>query len=759
MDERMWLQDKATADARARFATIESRANEMLDEFTELISEAALKRISLIRKITENMYTLGLIDRMNEYAAEIRTEENTVLLSDFHRMINAIIRGNDAPFIFERIGARYRHILVDEFQDTSKMQWMNLVPLIQNCLSEGHENLVVGDAKQSIYRWRSGYVEQFISLPELPKEFAMPLAEKTFKENIQLIPLQTNYRSSQSVIDFNNALFPPLASKLPEYRPVYDEVHQEKNSDATGFVRLAGNHLLTNDNGEKENFIETELIKAIRECEASGFAPGDIKILVRSHKQGTRCTEILKEHDIKYTTAESALLMHSVTVRIVMGYFEFNLFPQRRFAAFDTVQSLATINTSVSLADFISEQLNFKEYRTIDLNGFLSKTFGDLSGVMVGENVFHKAISLMRALQLPIDNGVEYLLELIKQHCIGKNNDLHRFIEWWKEHRHKLSAAAVNNPDAVQIMTIHKSKGLEFPVVIFPHFTETAKPSPLWIDVPKDICELPAAYITVEANKEKEEFDNEGEDDLTAEISLEKKRRYLDDINNLYVACTRAESRMYFLQEKGGSAFNKMIDETLSNIFTEYKLSGIVEFGVQDIHLTQQATAQPIHVPQLKGKEMLLPRLKLRSKLQRDTPEIVYGKLLHDCFSMLKTANDIDPVIEKVLKGRADAEKHREKLNNDIQKVLTHATASAWFDDSASVYCEQEMVATNGDTLRPDRVVVFQNKVVVVDYKTGKESPNHSKQVNQYKHELERIYSMPIEGYLLYTDGPGIQPV
>jgi ATP-dependent exoDNAse (exonuclease V) beta subunit len=362
-------------------------------------------------------------------------------------------------------------------------------------------------------------------------------------------------------------------------------------------------------------------------------------------------------------------------------------------------------------------------------------------------------------LQLPIDNGVEYLLELIKQHCIGKNNDLHRFIEWWKEHRHKLSAAAVNNPDAVQIMTIHKSKGLEFPVVIFPHFIEKSKPSPLWIDVPKDICELPTAYITVDANKENEALDSEDSDDLTEEISLEKKRRYLDDINNLYVACTRAASRMYFLQEKGGSAFNKMIDETLSNIFTEYKLTGTAEFGVQELHQTKQATAQPIHVPQLKGKEMLLPRLKLRSKLQRDTPEIIYGKLLHDCFSLLKTASDLDAVLETVLKGRADAGKHREKLTQDIQQVLTHTTAAEWFDGAASVYCEREMIASNGATLRPDRVVVFQNKVVVVDYKTGKESPNHSKQVNEYKQELERIYSMPIEGYLLYTDGPGIQPV
>jgi ATP-dependent exoDNAse (exonuclease V) beta subunit len=308
-------------------------------------------------------------------------------------------------------------------------------------------------------------------------------------------------------------------------------------------------------------------------------------------------------------------------------------------------------------------------------------------------------------------------------------------------------------------MTIHKSKGLQFPVVIFPHFMETAKSSPLWIDVPKDICELPAAYITVDANKENEAFDSEDEDDLTAEISLEKKRRYLDDINNLYVACTRAVSRMYFLQEKGGSAFNKIIDETLKNIFPEYKTTGAVEFGIQEAHKTKQASAQPIHVPHLTGKEMLLPRLKLRSKLQRDTPEIIYGKLLHDCFSLLKTAHDVDAAIETVLKGRADASKHRNELTLDIQKVVSHTLAASWFDATATVYCEHEMVATNGAALRPDRVVVFQHKVIVVDYKTGKESPNHSKQVKEYKEELQRIYSMPIEGYLLYTDGPHIQAV
>jgi ATP-dependent exoDNAse (exonuclease V) beta subunit len=757
--ERTWINEKAAASLKGQFEKYADQANGLLDALCELISDESLKRMSLIKKISENMYTLGLIDRMNEYAAEIRSEENMVLLSDFHRMINAIIRGNDAPFIFERIGARYKHILVDEFQDTSKMQWMNLVPLIHNCLSEGHESLVVGDAKQSIYRWRSGYVEQFIELPKLPAEFEMPFAAKTFDDNKDILPLQINFRSSRSVIDFNNTVFPVLASNMPAYADVYKEVIQEIRSNLTGYVRLAGNHLLEKKTEAYENFVKDELIGAVRSCLSHGFAPGDITILTRTHKQGTACAEMLREHDIKFTTAESALLIHSATVRIVMGYFEFHLFPQRRFAAFDAVQSLAGIDSRISLADFISTQLNFKEYRPIDLNGFLASKFEGIDSVMVGENVFHQAISLIRALQIPVDNSVEYLLELIKQHCLGKNQDLHRFIDWWKEHKHKLSAAAANNPDAVQIMTIHKSKGLEFPVVIFPHFAENAKSSDLWIDVPQDICDLPAAFIKVESIKKDDTFDNEEEDDLSSEIALEKKRRYLDEINNLYVASTRAAVRMYFIQEKGGSAFNNLLDQTLFDVFPEYKTTGAIELGIKETYVTKQSTATPLHVPVLKGKEVLFPRLTLRSIRERDSAEMLYGKLLHECFSLLTNQSEVDHIADRVLQGRADAADHRDKLLRDLRNILTDTTAVNWFDANSTIFCEREMLASDGSILRPDRVIVLEDRVIVVDYKTGKESRKHTDQVNTYKTQLQVMYNLPVEGYLLYTEGPQIMRV
>jgi len=762
MEKRIWIHKQADKESHDRFETIKDQANALLDTLEELLTDEALKRYALIKKITDNMYTLGLIDRMNEYAGEIRVEENMVLLSDFHRMINAIIQGNDAPFIFERIGARYKHILVDEFQDTSKMQWMNLVPLIHNCLSEGHESLVVGDAKQSIYRWRSGYVEQFISLPELPPEFDMPFAAKMFDDNKEFIRLVTNYRSSQSVIEFNNSLFPKLAEKMPACREVYQEVIQEKNSNKTGYVRLAGNHLLDGKSEEAENFIQNELVNAIHECLKDGFAPGDITILTRTHKQGTQCADILREHDIKFTTAESALLIHSATVRIVMGYFEFHLFPQRRFAAFDVVQSLATLHPHISLAEFISEQLNFKENRAIDLNSFLSKSFTDVSRVMVGENVFHQATSLLRALHIPIDNSVEYLLELIKQHCIGKNHDLHRFIDWWKEHKHKLSAAAANNPDAVQVMTVHKSKGLEFPVVIYPNFADKAKTSDMWVSVPEDICDLPAAFIKVEANKKDDNYDTDTEDDeadLTTEITLEKKRRYLDEINTLYVSCTRAVMRLYFIQKKGTSPFNIMLDNTLYEVFPEFKSTGVCTHGIAEPYTTELYNSTPLHVPSLKGKEVLFPRLKLRSIRERDTPEILYGKLLHECFSLLVNHTTTTQIVDRVLRGRADASEHRDRLLNDLNKILSDTKASAWYSENITALCEREIIALDGSTLRPDRVIVGNDRIIVVDYKTGKESRKHAEQVNQYKSQLQQIYNLPVEGYLLYTEGPTIVEV
>ncbi|MFM9004056.1 MAG: PD-(D/E)XK nuclease family protein, partial [Flavobacteriales bacterium] len=222
------------------------------------------------------------------------------------------------------------------------------------------------------------------------------------------------------------------------------------------------------------------------------------------------------------------------------------------------------------------------------------------------------------------------------------------------------------------------------------------------------------------------------------------------------VACTRAAKRLYFIQEHGGPPFNKAFDDVLYASFPVYAETVSVELGKQEIYTSKKQSSTPTKTPRLTGKEMLYPKLRVLSALKNETPEITYGKLLHECLSLLKHAEHSTDAIERVLKGRKDAHMHRAKLTTDILQLTASAQTSAWFSDFEALHCEQELITQQGFTLRPDRVVVLQDRVVVIDYKTGKQSKKHHGQVEVYKRELQHIYSKPVEGYLMYTEGPSI---
>jgi ATP-dependent exoDNAse (exonuclease V) beta subunit len=213
---------------------------------------------------------------------------------------------------------------------------------------------------------------------------------------------------------------------------------------------------------------------------------------------------------------------------------------------------------------------------------------------------------------------------------------------------------------------------------------------------------------------------------------------------------------LYFFQKKGGALFNKQVDETLSQCFPNYAEFGFFEIGVPEKYITKKAIVKPINLSRLNGKEVLFPKLKLRSKLDRDTPEIMYGKLLHECLALLDVAENAERTIERVTAGNIDAAMYRNRLLQDLKKVMDMPQSQSWFNASHHIFREQELVATNGETLRPDRVVVTAEKVVVIDYKSGTENKKHKEQVSRYKDELSRLYQLPVEGYLLYTEGPSI---
>jgi ATP-dependent exoDNAse (exonuclease V) beta subunit len=751
LDQDNWLRKEADKVTRAQFETIKPQLQALMSAIRHALENEPYTEYYFNQKILNNLSTVGLLDRMHASAAEIRLEDNTLMLSDFHRMINDIVRENDAPFIYERIGSRYKHIMIDEFQDTSKTQWMNMIPLLQNGLAEGHESLVVGDAKQSIYRWRAGYVEQFISLPKLPDDFNMPLAERTFHENIDDIVLDTNFRSSRAVIEFNNVFYKSLAEKIPAYNEVYASLKQEKKKTDEGYVKITVNPNKKID-AEQKALTNSYILSNINEAISDGYLPGEITILVRTSKESMRCAELLTANQIECTTPDSFLLKRSLYVRALMGYMEFHEFPQHHFAAFDAAQALCEIHSHIALDTFISDYITKdKKGLQINLRGFLENYFGDLSNLMHAESVFHMATAILRKLKIPADSGVEYMLNFIKQQCINRNFELSQFIMWWKEKKEKLSVIATQHEGAVQIMTIHGAKGLEFPVTIVPLFRPASKTpeNNIWMALDEQTQGLPVALI--DAGMEKSDDSKSGETIHNAFTQNESNRIMLDSINVLYVATTRAAERMYIIREEGGNKFNNLVDQTLGELFPQYKPDGFFELGKREMH-TPQPTHQRIVPVQFNGEEALFPTLKIITPKQADTPQMAYGKLLHESLSYIKNTAGLQAAIDRALQGRQAQQSTIEKLSQDVQGIVAHPQLATWFSAEGIVISEQEFCSESGEILRPDRVMVSNDDIAIIDYKSGVKQPKHVAQIETYKSQLGQIYNKPVQGFLVYTD-------
>ena len=758
LEDEKWVN----ATALSRFQPIASEVGHLANAIRENLEGETLARYHLLGQIQKNIAQLGLSDYMARCAEAIRLEENTLLLSDFHNLVNNIIQGNDAPFIYERIGNRYKHILIDEFQDTSKTQWMNLIPLVQNGLSEGNHCLVVGDAKQSIYRWRASYVKQFTDLPNVPAEFDNALASRTFNENRKLDPLQSNFRSSKAVVEFNNTFYKAFAPLLREHSHVYDGLKQNAESKQPGYVKLLNMPASEkkkkkkegDDNSEEENDSwMIQLLDCIRECREDKFPLGEITILVRTGKEGTKCAEWLHENKIDCTTSDSFLLKRSIHVRALMGFLEFSEHPNHHFAGFDCVQALAEIHPAINMEEFITHHIKRENRKVhIDLYTFLTQHFGDLSSIHHSESVFSMAIAVIRKLKLQSDSGVEFLLNHIKHECIQHNLNLAQFIQWWKEKKDSLKIMTAAHPGAINIMTIHKSKGLEFPAVIVPMMKQQSKSNKIWIDLDDDVYGLPVGLVSSSPLSTKP--DDESRRIKHPKIEPEASSMLLDDTNTLYVATTRAAQRLYFIYGGGGSYFNNNVQEKLCALYPEFGLTYEYALGERQPFIDHDKEKdKKISIPAgLRGDSSLLPRLRVIPAKQRDTPFMAYGKLLHEALAYLDSTETPQDAVKRAIKGKpAYDEETVQQLCADIEAIRQHPQLVDWYNGKGSVINERELCSTEGDIVRPDRVVELPEHIVVIDYKTGVKSDRHIQQVDAYKHQLKTLYNKPAKGYIVYT--------
>jgi ATP-dependent exoDNAse (exonuclease V) beta subunit len=528
---------KSTSDGIAQ--SIEGIVPQIIEYFEK--SKAIYSQFLMNKLALKNIIPLAVLNNINIELEQIKEENNIRLNAEFNQLISDNIKEQPAPFIYERIGQRFQHYFIDEMQDTSVLQWQNLIPLIDNALAQENSNLLlVGDGKQAIYRWRGGKAEQFIDLGSEK--------ENPFSIQKEIRNLETNFRSYSEVINFNNSFFQHTANFIQNdsYKNIYiDGNTQLENAKKGGYVSLS---FL-----EKEEDKELDKVKypqkvfdKINELK-NDFSLGEICILTRKRSDGVAIANFLSEKGVDIISSETLLLQNSAKVCFIVDVLKVLQNPNDEETRFDMLY-------------FLHQHLNVDSPKHVFLKELAKSTnetiFTDFKkyGILFEVSAFHqmpfyeKIEEIIRGFNLvdSSDAYVQFFLDVVLEQQ-RKNIDVGEFLEFWELKKDRLSIVAPESANAVQIMTIHKSKGLEFPVVIFPcdvDIYRQIKPK-VWLN------DLPESYdgfqeLLVDYNKSLGHINERG-----LEIyNQQREELELDNFNLLYVSLTRAVEQLHIITEK-----------------------------------------------------------------------------------------------------------------------------------------------------------------------------------------------------------------
>ncbi len=743
-----------------------------------LCYDEGIKKINTAKLIRDNYRSFALLADLRERVNDICNQENIMVLSKTKDILSKFIDDNNAPFIYEKVGSRYDHYMIDEFQDTSVREWRNMLPLLREALASNPESsvFIVGDIKQSIYRWRGG------DWRLLNSDAMQDLGE----ENTTLEHLQKNYRSLPNVVRFNNALISKVVSKDNDFLNIAltnalgnNKIEQATHTALYDIILNAYSDYeqipaKQGDSGYAEvvafdsTTADSPFIDAIESAIARGYRYGDILILVRGNTDAKKVADALFAYKQEKFTSK--------------GESGFNIL---------TPASLTL--ESCDIAEFVTSVMRLAIDPNNDIergvyNRFLDipldHTFSEeelawlhqvahLSPLEAFESIvsrfeLHKrkeSIAFLQAMH-------EQILAFSSQRVV----DIQYYLKWWDE-RGKHEAITVEmTDDTIEITTIHKSKGLERPIVIIPYsrwdMTPRASLRPIvWAKANKgetstSVGDFPIIYgSTMESSNFSEEY------------YKELVMSHVDGINLLYVAITRASRELYIYvptslnsNSKSGDSINTtapLILDAAKSICPEPKS---IQWDGNDIALVYtygKPTASESKESSESKSDILLekyishkPTLKVRYPSHRyleegitnDSKALSDGIRLHSLFEKAITEQDLRNAVKRMSLDCLIDTEQAELLNSKISDILTDSRVKEWFSaDWDSVKCECAIIA-DGDIRRPDRVMIAGERVVIVDYKFGdNRSATYRKQMAEYMHLLEAMGRYrQIEGYIWY---------
>lgn len=711
------------------------------------------------RAVYEELTPLSVLNLVNEEINKIKENENILLISEFNSIISKELKNQPVPFIYERIGEKYKHFFIDEFQDTSLMQWENLIPLLENSLSsEGGTALIVGDAKQAIYRWRGGKAEQFIDLCN---------GKTPFLVNHNTYNLPANYRSHKAIIEFNSSFFQyvsTFAFRNSSYKNLYENCKQEVISTNEGYVNITFIDR-TDENSVKKERYAAQVFNIVKSCLNNGFNLNDICVLVRYKNDGILISEYLIEQGIDIVSSETLLIKNALEIRFIIDLLNFLTDPENE---------LSKINALNFLANSILSVTENHEFLKHFIRSDVKSTFEKLKnyGLDFNENEFQS---------LPLYEAIEYLiysfklfeysnsyllffLDFVLDFTKQSHVDTLSFLAYYELKKDNLSIVSSQETEAVKIMTIHKAKGLEFPVVVFP-FADLniykTKDEKIWVPIPSEInTNFEFSYIRF--NQNLEELNNEG-------FELFNKKRAeqeLDNINLLYVALTRAVEQLYIVSYDDSSSKGVIKTNTFSGFFMAY-LKTINKWNANQL---SYSFGNPLKVlsntvkkeGELLEKVICVPKENhnlnvvtisgyLWNTKQQEAME--KGNLIHLILSKIKSIHDIEFVFND-LKNAGTLTQLQEKIIKPlIYDVVRHNRLHTYFFSDFKVYNERDIISKCGDLIRPDKLIILPNKkAVIIDYKTGYHKEDYIQQLENYQSIIEEMDLTVTKKILVYIN-------
>jgi ATP-dependent exoDNAse (exonuclease V) beta subunit len=716
----------------------------------------------------KNITPLSLLNTVSNELTKIQEEQNVLSISEFNAIIHREIQNQPAPFIYERLGERYRHFFIDEFQDTSEMQWQNLIPLIDNATSseiDGEKGtlMIVGDPKQSIYRWRGGKAEQFIELSKDHNPFNNP--EKVLEH------LDKNYRSYSQIIEFNNEFFQLLSNEFEheDYKDLYqNHSHQKSNAKTGGYVNISFIPKIEESEDDDEALDKTELyllatLNTIQKVKQQGFELKDIVILTRKRSHGIAVANYLTEQGIPLLSSETLMIQNATEVRFIIHLLKYLKNSSDLEAKAHFLHYVAEhIQKKLPIHDFIAQGIDKKqetEFENWLTNFDISLSFQDIRKKSLYESV---ETIISKFLRSQNENAyIQYFLDIVLERDVRNQAGISDFLNYWDKNAEKFSIPSPEGKNAVRIMTIHKSKGLEFPVVIIPFADEDYSRSPknkLWIDTEVDDFGLPK--VLIDNSKAVEGF---GEAAKTVYVQ-KSQEELLDNINVLYVALTRAEEQLYVISDMNLDSKGVARKNNMSNFFVNY-LDNKGEFEVEKFEyefgnpakLSSESDktdgVQQIH----SVSEVLNPKnikIAQRESLMWGTHQqeaIEYGNIVHEILSFVKTKADVALAITKAIESGLITFNQKELVFKTIQEIVNHSELSVCFEEGNEVLNEQTIIQKEGKTIKPDRMVLSKNKeVYLLDYKTGIHNSKYQLQLENYQNAIELMGYKVVKKSLIY---------